>query len=317
MIDIKTLFAYIILFGALTVPGYILEKQGKLGESAFPAMTSILTDIAMPFLVLTKLLQTNISDFTVPELIFPLLLALLSYAIIFLLSRIAFRKSVRDQQVVKIFSSVFSNCGFLGIPLAAAMFPDAPKVCALVSIYNVMNTFAVLTLGEYIISGDIKRIKPSGMIFKPVTAAVVLGFAASFFEIGDKLGGAIQYADILASLTTPLSMLVLGAQLARLRFSELFSTASMYVSALLRLFASPLASLALLLAARHIFGIEVSTELACAIMISSAVPTAATASALAAKHGADARLAAILTLGSTILSVVSMPAVSLVYNLFF
>ena len=49
---------YLLLFTALLAPGYILGKLGRLEEHAMKSMSNLLTDVALPFLVLSNLLKT-------------------------------------------------------------------------------------------------------------------------------------------------------------------------------------------------------------------------------------------------------------------
>jgi predicted permease len=51
------------------------------------------------------------------------------------------------------FCMVFSNNGFLGIPLAKAVFGDSPVVTYLI-ILNIITNVLMFTLGVYLISGD-------------------------------------------------------------------------------------------------------------------------------------------------------------------
>lgn len=317
MVDIKTLFLYILLFGALAVPGYILGKRGKMKQDSIRDISVILTDIAMPFLVLSKLIESDIKDFTLTEIVACIIIPIIICFTLFFISKAVFKKEEQKKRAASIFCAIFPNCGFLGIPLAAAMFPNTPKVCALVALYNVMSTFMLLTLGEYVYSGDIQRVKPLKILIKPITIAVALGFLFSFFELSEKLPSVGLYSDILASLTTPLSMIVLGAELSRLKWRELFLNKSMYLSSAIRLLISPLASLLMLSVLKYLFSVNIGFELATAIMISSGVSTAATASAIAERCSADGKHAAILSLGATILAALTLPCILLLYNLLF
>lgn len=317
MVDTLTLFFYILLFGALAVPGYILGRQGNLQSHSVKDISVILTNIAMPFLVFAKLLECDIKTFLPAELIcclfFPALLAF----ILSFVSRQLFKKQETKKRVASIFCATFPNCGFLGIPLSAAMFPDDPKVTSLVALYNVTNTFVLLTLGEYIYTEDIKRVKPMKILCKPITTAFVLGVICSYFNIGAQIPALGLYSGILAALTTPLSMLVLGAELFRIKIKVLFSAPSMYASAAIRLLLAPLSACAILCTLKFLFTVPISQELATALMIATGVSTAATATAIAQRFQADSTHAAILVLGSTVLSAITLPCVSLVYNLLF
>ena len=316
MINIGTLLSYIILFAALTLPGFILGKRKRLSEDSLGGMSVILTDVAMPFLVFVKLLETDLFSISVVDIaccaVFPIAVCFILWGI----SSLVFRKDKNGRRSVFRFCSVFANCGFLGIPLASAIFPDSPRICSFVALFNVFSTFMLLTLGVYMLSEDRQHISLKGAVLKPITFAVVLGVILSVSGVGESLSGLVLYSDILASLTTPLAMLVLGGEMSRVSFKELFLSPTLYASAAIKLIASPLITICALTIMK-LFGVSVSEELAAALFISTGVSTAATASAMSKQYGRDGRYAAVLTVGNTVLCTLTLPIVSIVFSLIF
>jgi len=319
MIDLNVLLGNVLLFVALVVPGAILGKRAREGiGGAERLITDILTDIAMPFLVLEKFTEIDVSSIGMSEMLCCILFSIGIVMLLYLISRLLFRKKGKEDKkcAVSRFCSVFPNCGFLGIPLAVAVFPNEPKVAVLVSLFNVFSTFMLLTFGIYVLSGDCKSISVGRAFLKPITVAVVIGFVLSFSGLSERLPVIHTYSGYLAGLTTPLAMTVLGFELSKLGFKNMFATPSLYGVAALKLIVSPMIALAVLLLLRFL-GVDISLELAAAMLISTGVSTAATAPAMSERYGADGRYAAILTLGTTVFCVLSLPLVSLVFELFF
>ena len=316
MIDINTLLFYILLFGALSLPGFFLGKLKLLGDNSVKHFTVLLTNVAMPALVLSCLLKTDLRALELTELLCAALLPIALCLALWLICSLCFRRTERTKKAAASFCCIFPNCGFLGIPLANVLFPDNAKVSALVAIFNVFSSFMLLTLGIYILSGDKKHVKPLGILVKPVTIALAVGLTLSLLGVAESVPAVTQYAEILAALTTPLSMLVLGIQLSSFKFKELFLTPQLYSASAIRLLVSPFLSMGVLMLLRAV-GVDISIELASAIFISTGVSTAATASAMAQGNGADGRHAALLTLGSTVLCAFTLPLLSLLFGLFF
>lgn len=308
MVGVQPLLRNILLFMALLVPGFLLGRQNKLPEAAVSGICNILTDVAMPFLVFLKLLETDLHTLRAAELLccvlIPLGLTLLLYGGV----RLFFRDRAAQ------FCAVFPNCGFLAIPLASALFPEHPEVTVFVSLFNVFSTFMLLTLGVGIISGGRGRISLRRAVISPVTVAIAAGLACSLLAFKPTV--VLTYTGYFAQLTTALSMVVLGVQLAGLTPRRLLCTGVLYPVALVKLILAPLAVLGVLLFLRCC-GCPVSGELASAMLLSSGVSTAATAPAMAQRYGADGGTAAVLTLGTTLLCAVTLPAMSLIYGLFF
>ena len=311
------LLGNIILFGALAIPGYLLGKLGKVTDGALASITNILTAVAMPALVFSKLIMIDFPSLGTAAIVCCVLFPIGITYMLNLLTMVLFRGEMGDGRVgASRFCAIFSNCGFLGIPLASAMFPDEPGVVAFVSLFNVFSTLMLLTLGVYVYSGDRRDICVRRAILKPITIAVVLGIVCSLLGIGDMIPAVGTYADYLAALTTPLAMIVLGVQLSKLSVREIFCSAGVYAVSAVKLIVSPLMAMGVLLLLRTV-GVPIGAELVVALMISTGVSTAASAPAMAERYGADSRYAAILTLGTTMLCMISLPMISLLFNLLF
>jgi len=200
--------------------------------------------------------------------------------------------------------------------LAVAAFPNSPKIAVFVSLFNVISTFLLLTLGVYILSGDTRHINPLKAIMKPITAAVILGMVLSFTGVASKLTAVHEYSSYLASITTPMSMTVLGFELSKMKLKKLILTPSLYVVSFIKLIAAPLIALVILIGLRAV-GVNIGEELAVAMFIATAVATPATTPAMASRYGADTSLATVHTVGTTLLCVATLPLVSLIFGVFF
>ena len=87
-----SLLQYISLFVLLMIPGYIMGRGKRINDSGSDILTNILTDIAMPFLVFSKLLNMDLSVLDIPSVICCFLFPIVSIVGIFLLSVIVFPK---------------------------------------------------------------------------------------------------------------------------------------------------------------------------------------------------------------------------------
>ncbi len=312
MFDFYVLTEKILMFVLLLIPGYILSKCKLLGDKAIPGLTEIITKIAMPCLVIVKMLETDISKLGVANVIFCIIHVPVMLFLLYILTGLVFKK-----RRVERFCSVFPNCGFLGIPLAAAMFPDQPEVAVFVAIWNIFNSVMVLTFGVNILSPVQKKSGILSIILKPISISAVVGIVLSVLHVGEKVPSLIAYTGYFADLTTPLSMTILGYELSKLKPGDIFLRRELYTTSIMKMCISPLLAFVMVYLVMLIPGVELSMPLAAAIFIATGVPTAAIASALSRDAGQDSGLAAILTVGTTILSVVFLPLMSLVFELMF
>ncbi len=307
-----TMFSIVILFAALLIPGYILGKTKTIHQEAMLSFSNILMYVAMPFLVFSKLLVIDLKTVGVLEILFPALLPLVVEPLLFLISKLVFKKDVAS-----VFCAIFPNCGFLGIPLAAAMWPDRPEIVLYISIYNVVSTFMLLTMGIFILSGDRKAISIKKTLVSPIFFAIVLGVLASIFNVADIIPNLETYSVTLAQLTTPLAMMSLGYELSKLNIFKMFTKLKVYLNALIKLVISPLITLSLLLLLKFIIKLDIDSSIAFAGLVATAVGSVASAPSLSQKYGADSESTAMLTLGNTLLCVITIPLMYMLYcNIF-
>ena len=311
-----SLLQYIFLFVLLMVPGFIMGRRGRIFDEGSGVLTNMLTDLAMPFLVFSKLLKMDVSTLRVSSVLCCFLLPLASIVGILLLSSLIFpKKADRSRYPINRFCSMMPNCGFIGIPLAAAIFPDTPEVVLYVSVVNVLCTYLLLSLGTYVLSEDKGEIQPKKLIFHPVLAAIVMGLLCSRLP-GGMVDFIEDYAVMLAQLATPVSMLVLGYRLSRLPLAGILKNTEMVMTIGMKLVGMPLLTIALLFVLQ-ICRFPLNDNLIMAMLISTAVSTAGSAPALAQRYSLDAEHAAACTIGTTVCSVATIPVMYLLVHAIF
>ena len=312
MFEFDVLAEKVLLFVLLMVPGYVFGKLKLIGEGGISGFTELITKIAMPCLVIVKMLETDMGKLGVENVIFCIIHVFAFLFLMYFVAGILFRK-----RPVERFCSVFPNCGFLGIPLAVAMFPDNPEVAVYISIWNIFDSILVLTFGVNILSDEKKKKNILSVLLKPISIAAVIGIVLSIFEVGEKVPAAVEYTEFFANLTTPLSMTILGYELSKISFGKLFLCGRLYLTGFMKLIVAPLLALGIVGVFNLIPGIELSASLVAGVFLATGVATASISTALARNAGKDASLSAVLTVGTTILSVITLPVMSLVFEMIF
>ena len=301
----------VLLFAALLIPGYILGKARAISDASALSFSNILMYVAMPFLVFSKLLEIDLTTIGLTEILVSALLPIVLELLLLLVCRLVFRgKASRSRAAT--FCSIFPNCGFLGIPLAAAMWPQKPEIVLYISIFNVVSTFLLLTLGVYVLSGDKKAISLKKTLISPIFFAIVLGVVASLLNINEHWSSVNTYAVTLAQLTTPLAMISLGYELSKLNLLKMWANAGVYLTSFIKLILSPLLTIGFLALLKLVFRVELGDSVASAMLVATAVSTAASAPSMAKKYDADSEYTATLTLANTLLCIVTLP---LIYTL--
>ncbi|OXZ26501.1 malate transporter [Finegoldia magna] len=109
------------------------------------------------------------------------------------------------------FSSVYSNCGFMGIPLIEALLGADGTFFAIpyLAVFNILLWSHGIGLYEMTGNGKIQWNK---VVKNPCIISSVLGFILFFFGVIYKMPNVVtKPVFYLASMNTPLSMIIIGA----------------------------------------------------------------------------------------------------------
>lgn len=301
----------VVLFVTLALPGYLLVKAKVLNSQHSGVLSKLLMYVGMPFLILSGTVN-NISfdGALILKLILTSAVGIAFTFVMFFLSKpiTAMEKSEKTRGMMR-FCMAFSNNGFLGIPLAVAVFgADSPVMTVLV-ILNIITNILMYTLGVYLVSGDKSRISLQKAFLNPVLIAFVIGVVLNLMKVNTYVPEISTFSAHFSGLVTPLSMTILGMKMAEIKFVSLFKSPRMYYVCSMKLVAFPCIILALLLVAKHLGASIVDDSIILGFFIAFAMPTAGLASTFADGFGGDTENAVSMTLGTTILSVFTIPII--------
>ncbi len=294
-----------LIFVLLAVPGYILVKS-KVAETTLSAQLSkVLISVGMPFLIISSVAKIRFDDKSVKILAVSALIGIIYHFVLILLSNfLKGNNSDKKNNGVSRFCMVFSNNGFFGLPLAMALFDSASLVITSVIIINIITNILMQTKGISMISGE--KSKFSAKLFlNPLLIAFAIAVIANLSGIFDKIPETLTYSTYLSNLVIPMSMLIIGINLAKVDLKKLMINAKMYYVSFIKLIAVPSLIIAILFVLK--IYLDVSDELMLGVFISFAMPTAGLAPAYAGIYGGDTEGAVCYTLGTTILSVITIP----------
>ncbi len=285
----------LILFILMAV-GFVATKVGLITEKGSAQLVDLLLYIVTPAVIINAFLQM---EYTRERLTYIAIMAgcvLLVHLLGFAVALPVFHRAPLQQKSILRLSVVFSNCGFMSLPLASALF--GPEGVFLVSIYVVMHNVIVWTAGVAIFPGG--RISALKAVLNPGTIGVAVGLP--LFLLGVRLPEAVlQPIGYIADLNTPLAMLAIGYFMAGTVLRPQKGDGRVLLVSLLRLVAVPLLALCLLRA------LPVPRMVFLACMLPACAPTAANAVMFAEKFGGDTDCGARIISISTLLSALSMP----------
>ena len=142
------------------------------------------------------------------------------------------------------------------------------------------------------------------MFVNPGTVGLAIGFPVFFFSVQLPFVVAAPLHHI-ANLNTPLAMIVVGYSLAGAKLGRVAKMAQAYVAVAIRLVAYPL----IVIVAMYPFRGLLDRNMMLAMSIAAAAPVAAMVSMFAVKFRRDVETSVAVVSASTLLSILTIPAV--------
>ena len=310
-----SIFKNVLIFIALAVPGYLLVKTKILKSSETGALSKLLTYVGMPFLILTGTMDISLdAEFALTSIVTIVGCIVITLGMCFLSAPLTARYKSKPgcegdandkQRGIMRFAMTLSNNGFLGIPLAQAIFPHSPIAVTIVVIINIVTNLGIYTFGIYMISGDKKAMSFKKAFLNPVLIAFVVGVIFNVFDVKTLVGEVYSYSIYLKNLVTPVSMIIIGMKLANIKITSLFTSKSGLYVYFIKLIVLPIASVAIAIGLVYMFP-ALPKDLVLSFFVAFAMPTAALASTFADAYNGDTENAVIYTLGSTIFSIATI-----------
>lgn len=280
--------------------GFLLGKKRILSDNSSKAITDIVLYAVTPCVMIYAFQR----DFSL-ELLGKVAVAAIIASVIMLLSILLARLCLRGKEInrkkVLQFSVIFSNCGFMSLPLQRAVLGDDGWFFG--SIFVAVFNLFVWTYGLADMSGDKKQLSVKKLALNPglvgVTVALILFiFRVHLPEI------VLSPVEHLSNLNTPLPMLVIGYYLSKADIKKAFTDKAIYAVMALRLVVIPV------IAALIMCALRLDKTMIIAFTIASSAPTAATTTMFSAKFGRDIELSVSAVTATTLVSILTMPIVT-------
>jgi len=293
-----TVLTQVIILFILIFLGVILTKTNVFTEKGVKCMT----DLVLFFVTPCVMIKSFSREFSLPlfnNLLASIGLTILLHILFILVSLIVLRsKNVIRQNVLQ-FGVIFSNCGFMAIPLLEALLGDDGVFYG--SGYIAAFQLVIWSYGVALIGGK-KAITVKKMLVNPGIIGFVIALAV--FCIGIPLPKVIlEPVSYMASLNTPLPMLIIGYHLANSNVLAGLKDIKLIFTCVLRLFILPTITIVCF----WLCGLNGTLPMALSICASA--PTAALVTMFSAKFGGDTSLSVTTVSLTTLLSIVSMPVV--------
>lgn len=285
----NVVFPVISIFGA----GFLLQKWKRLNIKSVSTVTLY---VLTPALVFDTFYKAELNMQYLQMVLFASLL--LGTLIIITKLYAMFMKYSKGIESGLILSSAFMNSGNYGAPIVLFAFGEKGfgySVSFMVLQSIIMNFFGIY----YAARGSAGVRAAIQTVFKmPQTYAVILALIFNIFEI-QLPASVLNAVELVAKAAIPSVMIVLGLQLAEISIKHLQWSKISY-GVIVRLFVSPAIAYLILL----FFDMDPLFETV--LIVSAAMPTAATTTMYAVQFDAEPELVSSITLITTLISILTI-----------
>lgn len=311
MLTFKIAFLNVLIALLYMVPAYLLCKGKKAAADHLPTVSAILIYICSPCMIVSAFLSFEVSkDNLIKMGLFFVTVLILQVVFMGVLYLILKKKFAISKYRMLTIGSVLSNCGFFGLPLIKALLPDNPEVACYSSIYVVAMNIIVFTAGVYCLTQDKKYMSVKSALLNPTTLSFAVAFPLYLLSGAKWLPGVIyDGVNLLGKMTTPLCMMILGIRLATMDFKKLFTDPFVYLICACKLIVFPLFCFAC------VYFLPLPMSFKASVLIISATPCASIILNLAEIHKKEPQMSANCILLSTLLSIFTIPVLSLLFGI--
>lgn len=305
LISKQILIMFIILaLGALCAYKGLITKDGNKQLSA------IELHVVNPLLIFMTY-QSEYSPALLRGLGWSFLLSAVSFGVTILLSNLMIPKRREDHELER-FSVVYSNCGFIGIPLIRGIYGDEGVLylTAYLTLFNLL----VWTHGYMTMKGsrDFSTFKKA--LCAPSVIAVLIGlvFYLTNIRLPRVLSSSFKY---VADMNTPLAMLIAGAAAMQTDFKKAFKNSGLYIVSGLKLLVLPLLAFGINLLLIICLKLPVPTLVLMTVTIATACPVATTGTMFAIQMDKKPERCSEFFAATTLLSALTLPIVTMIISL--
>lgn len=308
MASFSVTFSNVLLMLLYLLPGFFLCKVRKIKPDHLSSVSVILLYICGFGLYLNALTALDPSPGLFAKMGLFLVFSLAAEIAMMLLLLLLMGKERRQVFGMRMLSiaTVMGNVGFFGMPVVQALFPSAPEASVYSCVFNTSLNILAWTVGVFTLTGEKKHISFKAAFLNPSLLAVMIGTILCFLRSKEWLPGLFRTGiSALGTMSTPLCMIILGVRLATMDLKKMFTTPLVWTISAGKLIVFPLFCWALTLP------FPLDPVFRGSMLILGATPCASILLNLAEIHHNGQELAANCALLTTLLSVLTIPLLSL------
>ena len=288
--------------------GFVLAKKGMFSKATQNQMTNIVFLIILPAAIV-KSFQIDLDASLMFNCLLIMAISFATQFLYFLFNKFFYKKFDEDEAICAKYSTMVSNAGFMGMPIAYGLFGDQALLYA--SFYLVPGRIFMWSSGLSLFTKSSYGKIWKQVLTHPCMIAVYVGFAVMALKyFGIELPGPIsETIGVIAKANTAICLLVIGGILGDLKEVN-FLNMNTLIFSFYRLILLPL----VVMAGVRLFHVDTLVGNICILL--SAMPAGSTTAMMAQRYDGNVNFASQLVFVSTLLSLLSLPLITFIFNSF-
>ncbi len=297
----------VFTFLGYAVPGFIFTRTGLIDGEHIASFSKVLIYVCSPCLTGVSVMRAEFTVGSVKNMLYFTLTLLIAFTVM-MFGYFFIMKKKSDEDVryrVGNIACCFSNCAFFGVPVIENLFPGREDLIIYTAIVALIMNMVGWTVGSALLTRNKKYIRLKNIILNPVLFGFAAGLIFSFSPV-PLPSRLYDMVSLLGRMTTPMCMLILGMRLGTSKMREVFSGVFQYIIVAVNQIAFPLLAYGIALC---LPGGEYMKYTVC---ILCSCPVASVVLNYSELVGAGQKEAADMVLIGSLLSVVTMPCMTLI-----
>ena len=296
------IFEQLLKMFFIMVLAFVCYRIRLVDQNGNKTVSNLLLLVVNPILIIT-VYQTEYD----PELVRGLLLAFAAAAATHILgiiiSTLLIRPKAGADYCIERFNAMYSNCGFIGIPLIGSILGDTGVFY--LSAYMVMFNLFSWTHGVILMEKKFSLKNLREGLVSPMFIATLIAVLLFFLQL--KIPSALlDSMNYIADMNTPLAMMVAGFSVAQADIGKMCRNLRLYYTSVIKLILIPLCTIPLLML------FHLPSEVSMTVLIAAACPSATTGTMMAIRYKQNYTYSSEIFSLTTVLAVLTMPVLVLI-----
>lgn len=296
------IFEQLLKMFFIMVLAFVCYKIRLVDQNGNKTVSNLLLLVVNPILIIT-VYQTEYDPELVRGLLLSFAAAAATHILGIIISTLLIRPKDGTDYSIERFNAMYSNCGFIGIPLIGSVLGDTGVFY--LSAYMVMFNLFSWTHGIVLMEKKLSLKSLKEGLISPMFIATLVAVLLFFLQL--KIPSVLlDSMNYIADMNTPLAMMVAGFSVAQADLRKMCKNPRLYYTSAVKLLIFPACTIPLLML------FHLPTVISMTILIAAACPSATTGTMMAIRYKHNYTYSSEIFSLTTVLGVVTMPALVLI-----